>query len=51
LTEPISGSGETRHPARSCALARSLIEAEGGRLIVARARAAPEVRIVVPAET
>ena len=31
------------------ALARSLIEAEGGRLVVARARPAPEVRIVVPA--
>ncbi|HKA84209.1 MAG TPA: HAMP domain-containing sensor histidine kinase, partial [Acidimicrobiales bacterium] len=31
------------------ALARSLIEAEGGRLVLARAGPAPEVRIVVPA--
>ena len=31
------------------ALARSLIEAEGGRLLITRAKAAPVVRIVMPA--
>ncbi len=30
------------------ALARSLIEAEGGRLVIARARPAPEIRIIIP---